>query len=59
MKSKIIVVSGGLDPIHVGHVMMIQSAAELGKVIVVLNSDNWLKRKKGTYLCPLRNANTS
>jgi len=44
---KTIVISGGMDPVHVGHVKMIQAAAELGEVTVVLNSDAWLKRKKG------------
>ena len=47
MKKKIIAVSGGFDPIHIGHVRMIREAAELGEVIVVLNSDEWLTRKKG------------
>lgn len=50
--NKTIVVSGGLDPIHVGHIKMIQSAAELGDVIVVLNSDAWLRRKKGYVFMP-------
>ena len=44
---KTIVISGGMDPIHVGHIKMIKAAAELGRVIVVLNSDEWLVRKKG------------
>ena len=47
MKKKLIAVSGGFDPIHKGHVKMIREAAELGDVIVILNSDDWLKRKKG------------
>ena len=47
--SKNIVVSGGFDPIHVGHVRMIQEAAMEGNVIVVINSDEWLIRKKGFY----------
>jgi len=42
-----IVVSGGFDPIHVGHVRMIRSAAQYGDVIVIANSDDWLFRKKG------------
>ena len=42
-----IVVSGGFDPIHKGHVQMIREAAEYGQVIVLLNSDDWLVRKKG------------
>ena len=44
---KRIMVSGGFDPIHVGHVRMIQEAAKQGDVIVVANSDEWLMRKKG------------
>jgi len=40
-------VSGGCDPIHRGHIRMIQQAAEYGDVIVILNSDEWLTRKKG------------
>ena len=46
-KKKIVAVSGGFDPIHIGHVRMIQDARKLGKVIVFLNTDEWLKRKKG------------
>jgi cytidyltransferase-like protein len=42
-----IMVSGGFDPIHVGHVRMIRDAAKYGDVIVVANSDEWLFRKKG------------
>ena len=42
-------VSGGLDPIHKGHIRMIQEAAKYGDVIVILNSDEWLIRKKGKY----------
>ena len=45
--NKYVAVSGGFDPIHVGHVRMIQDAAKLGKVIVIANSDEWLMRKKG------------
>lgn len=44
---KIVCVSGGFDPIHIGHVRMIQDAAKLGHVIVIANSDEWLVRKKG------------
>ena len=47
MKVPTIAVSGGFDPIHKGHVQMIREAAEYGKVIVILNSDDWLLRKKG------------
>ena len=47
---KIIVVSGGFDPIHSGHIEYFQSAKTLGdKLIVALNSDNWLVKKKGKF----------
>jgi D-beta-D-heptose 7-phosphate kinase/D-beta-D-heptose 1-phosphate adenosyltransferase len=44
---KTVLVSGGFDPIHGGHVQMIRDAAAFGNVIVVANSDDWLMRKKG------------
>lgn len=47
-----ICVSGGMDPIHVGHIRMIQDAARYGDVYVILNTDSWLVRKKGYYLMP-------
>ena len=44
----IVIVSGGFDPVHKGHVRMVQAAAELGEQVVVgVNSDEWLRRKKG------------
>ena len=52
MTNKIIIVSGGFDPIHVGHIRMIKHASEFGDVIVVANSDDWLIRKKGFYFMP-------
>jgi len=41
-----------MDPIHFGHVRMIQEAAQFGEVIVILNSDEWLMRKKGFVFMP-------
>lgn len=42
------IISGGFDPLHVGHVRMIQQASLLcGRLIVGINSDPWLIRKKG------------
>ena len=44
---KIIVVSGGFDPIHSGHISYIKSAKGIGDhLIVALNSDEWLVNKK-------------
>jgi cytidyltransferase-like protein len=42
-----VMVSGGFDPVHAGHIRMIRHAAEYGNVIIVANSDDWLFRKKG------------
>ncbi len=42
-----IMVSGGFDPVHAGHIRMIRAAAKYGDVIVIANSDAWLHEKKG------------
>src|SRR3989338_1772866 len=46
-KRTIVAVSGGFDPIHIGHIRLIKEAKKLGdKLVVILNNDNWLKNKK-------------
>ena len=52
MSEKIIAVSGGFDPIHVGHLRMMQDAAQHGKLVVIVNSDEWLLKKKGYVFMP-------
>ena len=42
-----VMVSGGFDPVHAGHIRMIRDAAQYGDVIIIANSDDWLYRKKG------------
>ena len=50
---KIVVVSGGFDPIHSGHIEYFKSAKEHGdKLIVALNSDQRLEKKKGKFFMP-------
>ena len=49
---KVVAISGGFDPVHVGHVRMIKAAAKLGDVIIITNSDAWVKRKKGYVFMP-------
>ena len=49
---EIVIVSGGFDPIHSGHIKLIKEAAKHGKVVVLLNSDLWLQRKKGKEFLP-------
>ena len=47
-RKSVIILSGGFDPVHKGHMRMFREAANLGhQVIVGLNSDEWLSRKKG------------
>ena len=48
----IVLVSGGFDPLHVGHLDLIEAAHKLGGVTVALNSDDWLLRKKGYVFTP-------
>lgn len=50
---KIVLVTGGFDPLHSGHIEYFKAARELGdKLIVGLNSDEWLTRKKGQPFMP-------
>lgn len=50
---KIIIVSGGFDPLHSGHIAYFKSAKELGNMLIVaLNSDEWLINKKGKFFMP-------
>ncbi len=48
----IVCVSGGFDPCHIGHIRYIQDAYKYGEVVVILNSDAWLLRKKGYIFMP-------
>jgi len=50
---KIVLVTGGFDPIHSGHISYFKSARTLGDMLIVgLNSDEWLERKKGRAFMP-------
>ena len=50
---KVVAVSGGFDPIHVGHVRMFFAAKALGdKLVIILNNDNWIRKKKGKAFMP-------
>ncbi len=52
-KKIVVAVSGGFDPIHIGHVRYFEEAKKLGdELVVILNNDNWLKQKKGFVFMP-------
>ena len=43
-----VAVSGGFDPVHIGHIKLFEEARRLGdRLVVILNNDNWLLEKKG------------
>ena len=50
----IVLVSGGFDPIHSGHIKLIKEASEHGRVVILLNSDQWLRNKKGMEFLPFK-----
>ena len=52
---KNVVVSGGFDPVHIGHLQMLEEAKNLGiHLTVILNSDRFLKEKKGFVFMPYK-----
>ena len=51
--SKIVLITGGFDPLHSGHIAYFKAAKTLGDILIVgLNSDDWLVRKKGASFMP-------
>ena len=53
MKHRVVIATGGFDPLHSGHLEYLKCAKALGEVLIVgLNSDDWLSRKKGKYFLP-------
>lgn len=53
-----VLVSGGFDPLHIGHLRYFKAAQGVANIIVVvLNSDDWLRRKKGYVFMPWEERN--
>ena len=53
MHNTIVVITGGFDPLHSGHISYINAARKLGNTLVIgVNSDEWLVRKKGRSFMP-------
>lgn len=58
-KKIIVAVSGGFDPLHLGHLNLLKSAKELGdELVVILNNDHWLRAKKGYVFLPQKERKT-
>ncbi|MDD5068770.1 MAG: adenylyltransferase/cytidyltransferase family protein [Candidatus Pacebacteria bacterium] len=52
-KEIVVVTSGGFDPLHIGHIRLFEESKKLGdKLIIILNNDNWLLKKKGCVFMP-------
>ena len=49
-KEKTILISGAFNPLHFGHLLLLRDASKYGKVIVALNSDEWILQNKGYLL---------
>ena len=55
MSRIIAIVSGGFDPIHPGHIMMMEECKKFSDYLIVgLNSDVWLTRKKGNFFMDMK-----
>lgn len=50
---KVVAVSGGFDPIHIGHIRLFREAKKLGdELVVIINNDNWKRKKRGHVFMP-------
>jgi cytidyltransferase-like protein len=53
MINRVVLVTGGFDPLHSGHIEYLKAAKKLGNILIVgVNSDAWLTRKKGRAFMP-------
>lgn len=52
IQSQTVALSGAFDVLHPGHIRMIKGAEHFGKVVIILNSDEWVRRNKGFLLMP-------
>jgi len=53
--NRVVLCTGGFDPLHSGHIEYFRAARQLGTMLVVgINSDDWLTRKKGQAFMPIK-----
>jgi cytidyltransferase-like protein len=51
--NRVVLCTGGFDPIHSGHIEYLRAAKAFGNILIVgVNSDAWLERKKGRAFMP-------
>ena len=55
-KEKLVCVSGGFDPVHIGHLRMIEEAAKYGHVVVIVNSDQVADAQERLYFYAISGA---
>ena len=54
MSKLVVLATGGFDPLHTGHIKLFKEAKKLGDFLMVgVNSDDWLTRKKGKPFMPI------
>ena len=53
-EEKTILISGAFNPLHFGHLLLLKDASKYGKVIVALNSDEWVIRTKVIFCLTLK-----
>ena len=54
MSKLVVLATGGFDPLHTGHIKLFKEAKKLGDFLMVgVNSDEWLTRKKGKPFMPM------
>jgi len=55
MINSVVICTGGFDPLHSGHIEYLKAAKALGNILIVgINSDSWLERKKGRAFMPFK-----
>jgi len=55
MINSVVICTGGFDPLHSGHIEYLKAAKALGNILIVgVNSDSWLERKKGRAFMPFK-----
>ena len=55
MINRVVICTGGFDPLHSGHIEYLKAAKGLGNILIVgVNSDSWLDRKKGRAFMPFK-----